>query len=309
MSRRRKRLAREGPTGLLLLDKPSGITSHDAVSRVRHLAKQPRLGHAGTLDPLATGLLPLLLGEATKLSPFATADDKAYETTARLGVRTDTLDSEGSVVSESPVDPQLDVATVERALVPLRGVITQQVPRYSAVKVDGKRLHALARQGADVTPPSREVTIHQLELKELAPPDLRLAVVCSKGTYIRQLVADLGDALGPGAHITALRRTRVGSLDVSEAVALDALEPEAVASHLLTPRQWAARSVPCLECTDEQTVRTRQGQRLSWDELGCTDAPKGRFALVRQEELVAVAEVTPEADDAYRLLRVFVGPA
>lgn len=313
MSRRRKRRAQAGPTGLLLLDKPSGLTSHDVVARVRRLANQPRVGHAGTLDPLATGLLPLLLGEATKLSPFATADDKAYETTALLGARTDTLDAEGTVLQTQSVDPTLDGAMVERALGPLRGKITQQVPLYSAVKVDGHRLHKLARQGKDVTPPSREVTIHQLELLELAPPQLRLAVACSKGTYIRQLVADLGDALGPGAHVTALRRTRVGSLHVREAVTLDALEqaPESLQAHLRSPRQWAQSSLQCLECTTDQTERTRQGQRLDWTALGCADAPPtGHFALVQNDALIAVAEAIPDSDsDAdYRLCRVFVAP-
>jgi len=295
---------------MLLLDKPSGITSHDAVSQVRHLSGQRRVGHAGTLDPLATGLLPLLLGEATKLSPFATADDKAYETTARLGVRTDTLDAEGAILSDEPVDPHLDADTVERALVPLRGVIQQQVPRYSAVKMAGRRLHELARAGQDVTPPIREVTIHRLQLLELRPPELRLAAICSKGTYIRQLVSDLGDALGPGAHVIALRRTRVGVLDVSEAVRLDDLrQPGAIASHLISPRQWAQRSLPCVECSEDQTRRTRQGQTLSWNELNHPGRePNARFALVREDELIAVAQTADEPDGAYRLLRVFVGP-
>jgi tRNA pseudouridine55 synthase len=297
---------------MLLIDKPSGMTSHDVVSQVRRLSDQRRVGHVGTLDPLATGLLPLLLGEATKLSTFATVDDKAYETTARLGVRTDTLDAEGAILSEEPVDSGLDAATVESALEPLRGVISQQVPRYSAVKVGGRRLHELAREGKEVETPVREVTIHRLELLDLAVPDLRLAVVCSKGTYIRQLVSDLGDALGPGAHVSALRRTRVGDLDVAEAVTLEALgKPGVLASLLVSPRQWAERALGCLECTEDQMRRTRQGQILSWQELdhpGPRLEPDTRFALVRGDELVAVAQSHPEVDNGYRLLRVFVGP-
>ncbi len=296
---------------MLLVDKPSGMTSHDVVSRVRRLSGQPRLGHTGTLDPLATGLLPLLLGEATKLSPFATAESKTYETTARLGQRTDTLDAEGTILTEEPVDSSLDAATVEQALTGLRGLITQQVPRYSAVKVAGRRLHELAREGKDVTPPSREVTIHRLDLMDLSLPDLRLAVDCSKGTYIRQLVADLGDELGPGAHVTALRRTRVGDLDVTEAVTLDELEQSGeISSRLLSPQQWAARSLPCLDCTEDQARRTRQGQRLSWEELDHPDLePACRFALVRGEELLAVGQVADEVDGGYGLCRVFVGSA
>lgn len=290
------------------MDKPSGITSHDVVNQVRRLTGQPRVGHAGTLDPLATGLLPVLLGEATKISPFATADDKAYEATARLGIRTDTLDAEGTLLTDEPLDPCLDVEAVERALGPLRGKITQAVPRYSAVKVDGRRLHELAREGRDVTTPFRQVTIHRLDLVDLTPPDLRLAVTCSKGTYIRQVVADLGDALGPGAHVIALRRTRVGDLDVAEAVTLDQLQqPGVVPSHLLSLRQWAARSLACLDCTEDQARRTRQGQTLSFADLGHpVPPPSTRFALVRQDELIAVAQPTDETDRDYRLLRVFV---
>ena len=299
---------------MLLIDKPSGMTSHDVVSQVRRLSDQRRVGHVGTLDPLATGLLPLLLGEATKLSTFATVDDKSYETTARLGVRTDTLDAEGEILSEEPVDAKLDLGTVERALEPLRGVISQQVPRYSAVKVGGRRLYELAREGKDVVTPVREVTIHRLELLDLVVPDLRLAVDCSKGTYIRQLVSDLGDALGTGAHVSALRRTRVGDLDVAEAMTLEELgKPGVLASRLVSPRQWAERALPCLECTEDQMRRTRQGQRLSWEELGLpgagpAPAPATRFALVRGDELIAVAQAADEADQAYQLLRVFVGP-
>ncbi len=294
---------------MLLVDKPSGLTSHDVVSLVRRLSGQQRLGHTGTLDPLATGLLPLLLGEATKLSPFATAENKTYETTARLGVRTDTLDSDGTRLTNEPVDSNLDAATVERSLEGLRGVITQQVPRFSAVKVQGRRLHELAREGKDITPPSREVTIHRLDLLDLSVPDLRLAVDCSKGTYIRQLVADLGDDLGPGAHVTTLRRTRVGDLNVTEAVTLDELERSGeITSRLLSVRQWAARSLPCVDCTEDQARRTRQGQRLSWKELDHpAPKPSTRFALVRKDELLAVAQTAEEIDGGYGLLRVFVG--
>jgi tRNA pseudouridine55 synthase len=309
VSRRKKRRAAAGPTGLLLLDKPSGITSHDAVSVVRRLSGQPRVGHAGTLDPLATGLLPVLLGEATKLSPFATAADKAYETTARLGVRTDTLDADGAILTESPVDPALDAATVERALAAFRGAITQQVPRYSAVKVNGRRLHELARCGADVALPSREVVVHHLELLRFAPQELSLAVRCSKGTYVRQLVADLGDALGSGAHVTALRRTQVGPWHVRDATSLADLEASGTLP-LLSPRQWAARALPCLECAPDQARRTRQGQTLSWQDL---DHPRlataERFALVQGPELVAIAEAEDGTERSYRLVRVFVDPA
>ncbi len=224
-------------------------------------------------------------------------------------MRTDTLDSDGTILTDEPVDPVLDAATVERSLERLRGVITQQVPKYSAVKVAGRRLHELTREGEDVTPPTREVTLHRLDLLEISLPDLRLAVDCSKGTYVRQLVGDLGDALGPGGHVTALRRTRVGDLNVTEAVTLDELERSGeVSSRLISARQWAARSLPCVNCTEDQARRTRQGQRLSWRELEHPQLePSTRFALVREDELLAVAQAAVEVDGGYELLRVFVG--
>ncbi len=305
MSRRRFRRSGAGPTGLLLVDKPSGITSHDVVIRVRRMARQPRVGHAGTLDPLATGLLPMLLGEATKLSPFATAHDKTYEVTCRLGQRTDTLDADGEILQESPLAPDLGQDTVERAMASLRGEISQVVPRFSAVRVSGRRLHELARQGQDVTPPRRRVTIHRLELLELDLPRLRLVVDCSKGTYVRQLVADLGDMLGPGAHVTQLRRTRVGDLSVAHALPLHELTAESVGERLVSPRSWAASTMSCLECTPDQAMRTRQGQRLTWEELHVRPRRPGPFALVAGDELLAVAEPTPQAESDYRLLRVF----
>jgi len=319
LSRSRRAPARHH--GLLLVDKPGGQTSHDVVSAVRRLFGQRQVGHAGTLDPLATGLLPVLLGQGTKLSQWATADDKTYETTARLGQRTDTLDAEGTVVEQQPVPDPLDPAALEAALAPLRGRIPQRVPAYSAVKVEGQRLYQRARAGEAVEAPSRPVTIHELTPLGYTPPRLSLRVHCSKGTYIRQLVSDVGDALGCGAHVEVLRRTRVGALDVADAIPLAALQasprPE---THRIGLRTWIARCVPCVPCDADAAVRTRHGQRLGWRRLGVEPLPPGtRFALVTDDELLALAEV-PAADappdpsasrraaagrEAYRLVRVF----
>jgi len=295
---------------VLLVDKPSGITSHDAVDRLRWLTGQRRLGHAGTLDPLATGLLPLLLGEATKLSPWVTADDKEYLTTARLGVRTDTLDAEGETVDRTDVSPDLDQGAVDHALDKFRGTFEQQVPRYSAVKVEGKRLHELARAGEQVATPTRMVTIAELELTAFSLPELTLRVACSKGTYIRQLVSDLGDDLGCGAHVCSLRRLRVGQLLVSEAVALDTLtDPAQVAASLLTPREYVARAMVCVEVTDDDALRTRQGLIRPWTALDREPLPpETPFALVRETELVAVAVAEDGSERDYHLARVFVPP-
>jgi tRNA pseudouridine55 synthase len=295
LSRSRRAPARHH--GLLLVDKPDGLTSHDVVSVVRRLFGQRQVGHAGTLDPLATGLLPVLLGQGTKLSQWATADDKTYETTARLGQRTDTLDAEGTVVQKDRVPNPLDPAALEAALAPLRGHITQRVPAYSAVKVEGQRLYQRARAGETVDAPTRPVTIHELTSLGYTPPRLSLRVHCSKGTYIRQLVSDVGDALGCGAHVEVLRRTRVGALDVGDAIPLATLQasprPE---THLIGLRTWIARCVPCVPCDADAAVRTRQGQRLSWRRLGLAPLPPGtRFALVTDDALVALAEV-PAAD-------------
>jgi tRNA pseudouridine55 synthase len=296
--------------GVLLVDKPTGITSHDVVGRLRRVTGERRIGHGGTLDPLATGLLPVFLGPATKLSPFVTGHDKGYETSARLGVRTDTLDADGTVLSESPVDPALDAARLEPVLDRFRGLIDQQPPMHSAVKVDGRRLYEHARQGREVDRPARQVVIHHLRLLSFESPELRLDVRCSKGTYIRQLVADIGEALGCGAHVTALRRTLVGSHEGSEATPLgDLTDPDAVARALIPPRDYVARLFPTIEIDPGDLVtRLRQGQRPSWDALGHAPLePATRFALVTHAELIAMAEVTSEGKAPYRLLRVWAG--
>jgi tRNA pseudouridine55 synthase len=302
------------------VDKPAGITSHDVVSAARRIFGQRQVGHAGTLDPLATGLLPLLLGQGTKLSAWTTADDKTYETTARLGQRTDTLDAEGVVEKEVPIPQTLAPEALEASLAPLRGSITQQVPAYSAVKVDGRRLYQRARAGEDVEAPTRRVLIHELCSLGYAPPHLALRVSCSKGTYIRQLVADVGEALGCGAHVASLRRTRVGALEVADAVTLEALQASAdPAIHLVPLRTWLAHRLPAVTCDAETAARIRQGQRLPWSRLGVEPmVPGTRFVLVTADELVAVAEVPAGAAGStaqgagsvdprtpYRLLRVF----
>lgn len=302
--------------GLLLVDKPSGLTSHDVVARARQILGVKKIGHAGTLDPLATGLLCLLVGEATKLAAYTSDDDKAYETTALLGVRTDTLDADGQVTDTAHVPVGLTAADLEPLLARLRGTQSQRVPAYSAVQVDGRRLYERARAGEvldDV--PTREITVLDLELLAFEPPRVTLRVACSKGTYIRQLVSDLGDALGCGAHVAALRRTRVGAFDVSEATPLDDLEadtPDAAAARLIALPVWVARAFPCVPVDADVAARTRQGQRLSWSRLvGAPPLPPGaRFAMLLDGEVVALAEVTPSRGPdgrptGYRLLRVF----
>jgi tRNA pseudouridine55 synthase len=208
--------------GVLVIDKPSGPTSSDIVLRVKRLLHLERIGHTGTLDPLATGVLPLCLGRATRLSAYLTDQDKTYRAEVRLGVRTDTGDAEGRVVSERPMEPLSDGA-LEVALQSLRGLQNQTPPMYSAVKVGGRKLYELARQGKEIERTPRPIRVHELVLEAFNPPDLTLGIRCSKGTYVRVLAEDLGERLGCGAHLLGLRRLQSGTFDLSAAVRMDDL--------------------------------------------------------------------------------------
>ena len=205
--------------GVVIVDKPAGITSHDAVDRVRKLLGERKAGHTGTLDPMATGVLAVCVGEATKIASFLTGDDKVYEATMRLGVRTDTLDMTGQVLTEQ--EPRATDADVKAVLAAFAGTITQVPPQYSAVKVRGKALYKWARKGIRVEPPAREVEIREILLQGIELPRVRFTVTCSKGTYIRTLCADMGDRLGCGAALEQLRRTRSGIFRLQDAVRLD----------------------------------------------------------------------------------------
>ena len=208
--------------GVLLLDKPSGPSSNQALQRVKRLFAARKAGHAGTLDPIATGLLPILLGEATKFSSYSLEAAKEYEATVLLGVRTTTGDLEGEVLRELPVEVNVD--ELEAALARFRGPIMQTPPMHSALKKDGQPLYRLARRGEHVAREARPVEIHRLDLVGVRGNEVDLVVACSKGTYIRVLAEDIGAALGCGATLKQLRRTRVGAFHIGQAVTLDALE-------------------------------------------------------------------------------------
>jgi len=208
--------------GLLLLDKPSGISSHDAVMKVRRVYKQRGVGHTGTLDPLAEGLLVLCLGRATKIAQFLTGHEKTYEAVVEFGRESVTFDREG-VDDSKPATPVPAIDDWNLLLEPFRGQITQTVPAYSAVQVNGERLYQKARKGEEVELPQREVEIHQLEVRKYDPPLLHLTITCSAGTYIRSLAHDIGQALGCGAYLHSLRRTRVGGFDLDQAHNLEDL--------------------------------------------------------------------------------------
>lgn len=208
--------------GVLLLDKPAGISSNAALQRARRALGAQKAGHTGTLDPLASGLLPICLGEATKFSQFLLDADKGYVATVRFGVRTDTLDAEGAIVSRERV--ALSRAEVEAALPRFVGRQRQRPPAHAAIKVQGRPLYAYARAGQEVPREPRDIEVHALALVSWSSPDAVIDVACSKGTYVRVLAADLGDALGCGAHLAALRRTRTGGFGLDASIALDALE-------------------------------------------------------------------------------------
>jgi tRNA pseudouridine55 synthase len=207
--------------GIFNIDKPVGITSHDVVARVRRLAGQKRVGHAGTLDPAASGVLPILLGQATRLAEYLSESGKAYRATIRFGIVTDSYDTEGQIIRESAVSlTRDDIAVV---LPTFLGAQLQRPPLYSAIKHEGQRLYSLARAGQTLEVPPRPVRIDSLDIVDWTSPNLVLDVECGKGTYIRSLAFDLGERLGPGAHLAALVRTRSGPFTLDSSVSLDAL--------------------------------------------------------------------------------------
>jgi tRNA pseudouridine55 synthase len=250
--------------GILLLDKPASITSNGALQAAKLIFRACKAGHTGSLDPIATGLLPVCFGEATKVSQFLLDADKRYRTTFRLGVSTTTFDSEGEVVESRPVN--LTRRTVERALQRFEGEIEQLPPMYSAIKRGGKSLYKLARRGIEVDRASRHVVIHEIRCRDLDAELLELEIHCSKGTYIRALAHDLGQVLGCGAHVAGLRRLTVGELAVEDAITLDALRAldsgEAREARLL-PIDVALGSLPDVHLTPLAAHYLCRGQAVS----------------------------------------------
>jgi len=272
--------------GVLLLDKSSGMTSNDALQKARRLFSAAKAGHTGTLDPLASGLLPLCFGEATKFAADLLEADKTYVATVRLGVTTDSGDAEGVVTSERPVT--VGEAEVRAVLPQFTGDIQQVPPMHSALKRDGRPLYELARQGVEVERQPRPVTIHHLAVLEWAEDTLVLEVTCSKGTYIRVLAQDIGEALGCGAHLTALRRTRVGDLSLDDAVTLAALEAieEADRGARLQPLDSLLQTLPAHRLDEAGVQRFGHGNPVP--------APSGMTGLLRVyggEVLLGLGEV------------------
>ena len=249
--------------GLLLLDKSAAISSQMAVTRVKSLFDAAKAGHTGTLDPMATGLLPVTFGEATKFSHAMLEADKAYLATVRLGMTTTTGDLEGEVLTRTPVDA--DPQRVEAALARFRGDIVQTPPMYSALKHAGRPLYEYARAGTQVARAPRHVTIRALELRHCDATDVQISVVCSKGTYIRVLAEDIGKTLGCGATLAELRRTHVGGFSLGQAVTLERLSAMTVAERLarLLPADALLAGLPSLDLDAEQALRIVRGQAVN----------------------------------------------
>ena len=270
--------------GLVVVDKSPGMTSHDVVARVRRLAGTRKVGHAGTLDPMATGVLVLGVDRATRLLGHLMLTEKSYDATIRLGVATTTDDAEGEVVATSDVGG-VSADDVRTELARFVGDIEQVPTAVSAIKVDGQRAYARVRAGEQVELKARPVTIHELVVHEVDLPDVRISVRCSSGTYIRAIARDLGEALGVGGHLTALRRTAVGSFDLSVARTLDEL---AGGVEVLPIADAARRTFPVLELTEEQAAHVRCGRAL---DLEVPDpgphavfAPDGEFLALYERD-------------------------
>lgn len=258
--------------GVLIIDKSAGPTSHDVVASVRRVLRMKKVGHTGTLDPAATGVLPIVLGKATKLSRYLVGCDKSYRGVITLGVTTDTLDAVGEVLEEKPVDVTQE--QIEAVLEQFRGDIKQVPPMYSAKKIDGKKLYELARQGVEVEREAKDIRIDELKLISFDGTNITVDVTCTSGTYIRVLALDIGEALGCGGHLSALRRTRVGSFDLSSAITIDDLaDAPQKAKELTLSMGDALVSLPAIEIPSDIGVMIKNGYQLTVADLKTLDLP------------------------------------
>jgi tRNA pseudouridine55 synthase len=297
--------------GLLVIDKPAGPTSHDVVARVRRALRERRIGHTGTLDPLATGVLPLVLGRATRLARFMSEADKTYDAIVRLGVRTDTADAEGQIVGQVHEGALPDRHAIERALDAFRGTFDQRPPAFSAKKIGGKKSYDLARSGKAPNAAAKAVTTHSLEVTNVDTDLVSVTVRCSAGFYVRALAHDLGERLGIGAHLAGLRRTRSGDFTLDQAVALDDVEASpAAALERVVPMGALLQSLGAVVLTPDGITRATHGREIgpsAWLSRLPSERPAERVtAFVRllsaSGELVGVARPGSSPD----LLHPFV---
>jgi tRNA pseudouridine55 synthase len=289
---------RDRVDGILLLDKPKGLGSNDALIRARKLLNALKAGHGGTLDPMASGLLPLMFGEATKFAQDALDADKTYLAELTLGIVTNTADAEGEILQRRPVN--VDEAAFRAACAAFVGQIDQVPPMYSALKRNGKPLYEYARAGIEIERAARRVSIRSIDVLEWSlggeTPRARIRVACSKGTYIRTLAADIGERLGCGAHLSALRRERVGALALDSAIGLDALEalPLPARRAQLGPLDTLIAGLPRIDLDEAAAARFRNGQRLPAHALGTVPAaqlqPAARVRVYAGSQLLGLAD-------------------
>ncbi len=281
-------------SGVLVVDKPVGLTSHDVVQIVRKGTNIRRAGHTGTLDPRASGVLVILIGPAVRLSEYVSASDKRYQAVVRLGTRTDTYDADGRILSTSPVD--ITEGQFEEALKKFVGTIEQVPPPYSAVKIKGRKAYEMAREGEEVDLSPRIIQVYNLELLEWAPPEAVIDVYCSSGTYVRSLAHDLGEALGCGAHLVGLRRTKSGRFTLRDAVPLRKLREHfenATWYQLIIPAAEALSDWPAIELSGDEVEAIRHGHRVAGE------ASQGKLArgISEQGELVALLEFDDQTSE------------
>lgn len=274
--------------GIILLDKRLGVSSNKALQEVRRLFNANKAGHTGSLDPLATGLLPLCFGEATKVSALMLDDDKRYQVTVKLGVMTDTGDAEGQIIETKPVPP-LSIEQLESCLKKFTGQQAQVPPMYSALKHNGKKLYELARDGITIEREPRNITIYEINLLEYTPDTLTLDVACSKGTYIRSLAEDIGHDLGCGGTVTALRRTQAGQFQLHEAQTIEQLS--AMSSEELHARLIAVdkplENLQAVHLSPEQTTAIRYGQAIDFE----TNETKQNVRLYAEKSFLGLGEI------------------
>ncbi len=292
MSRRRRG---RNVNGILVIDKPIGVSSNGVLQQVKRLYGAAKAGHTGSLDPLATGVLPLCFGEATKFSQLMLESDKSYVATGRLGIVTDTGDAEGAVVKERPLPEGLSEAMIEDVLTRFRGDISQVPSMYSALKHKGRPLYEYAREGIEVERPARPVSIYQLDLLDFSGDSFDIEVTCSKGTYIRSLIEDIGEALGCGAYVTALRRTKAAGFELDQALLPEKLEAMRENGEsldpLLVPVESALMEFPKIVLTDEQIVSILNGQPVKM-----SGHPSGWVRLYGGERFLGLGEQVPDGE-------------
>ncbi|WP_174613326.1 tRNA pseudouridine(55) synthase TruB [Virgibacillus ihumii] len=290
--------------GILPLWKPKGMTSHDCVAKVRKLFYTKKVGHTGTLDPEVEGVLPICIGQATKIVPFLTDTTKTYKAVVSLGTATDTEDAQGSIIEKKAVGISLSKQILENVLQLFLGEIEQIPPMYSAVKVNGKKLYEYARANEDVERPVRNVTIHKLDLLDFDNDQHRftIQVVCSKGTYIRTLCVDIGRSLGYPAHMSYLVRTETGSIMQKDTVSFNELEQAGERQQMLLPVSTGLKHLDVLEVDENMKMKVKNGQKLALPEKQLQTDP---FTVMFQDDVLAIYQIHPDKPNCIKPVRVF----